>query len=290
MNARQMLIDAGVNPDVIATHVQLALDEDLPGGIDVTSDATIPADHVCTIDFDAREAGVIAGVPVALIVFELVSDGEITVELARRDGDAVAKGDLILTARGRTRDILRAERPALNYLSRLSGIATATNAWVKALEGTHARVRDTRKTTPSLRELEKYAVRCGGGLNHRMSLSDAALIKDNHVAAAGGVVPAFARVREKYPDVDLEIEVDSLDQFAQMLDTDVDLIMIDNFTVDEMREAVALAAGRVKVEASGGLTLKNAHEVGATGVDYIAVGALTHSSPILDIGADYRDE
>lgn len=286
---RELLVAAGLDPSLVERHVRLALEEDLPGGVDVTSDATIPADHTCSIDFDARAAGIVAGVPVALTVFECIAGDSVRIEVMKQDGDAVLPGDVILRAHGATRDILRAERPALNYLSRLSGIATATHAWVQALSGTNARVRDTRKTTPSLRDLEKYAVRCGGGLNHRMSLSDAALIKDNHVAAAGGVREAFARVREKYPNVPLEIEVDSLDQFAQMLDTDVDLIMLDNFSVEQMREAVMMAAGRVSIEASGGLTLANAHEVGETGVDYIAVGALTHSSPILDIGADYRE-
>lgn len=287
--ATDLLIAAGLDPAVVQHHVELALAEDIPGGLDVTSEATIPNSHTATLAFVARQPGVIAGVPVALLVCELVGGSQISAEVHVADGDLVQPGDAVLTVTGRTRDLLRAERPALNYLGRLSGIATATAAWAHALEGTKARVRDTRKTTPSMRTLEKYAVRCGGGLNHRMSLSDAALIKDNHVAAAGGVAPAFALVREAFPDVDLEVEVDSIEQLREMLDAGADLIMLDNFTIEQMRAAVEITAGRSKLEASGGLQLANAREVGMTGVDYIAVGALTHSAPVLDIGADYLE-
>lgn len=171
---------------------------------------------------------------------------------------------------------------------RLSGIATATRAWADALEGTKAKVRDTRKTTPGLRSLEKFAVRCGGGVNHRMSLSDAALVKDNHVVAAGGVAQAFKAVRERFPDVPIEVEVDTLHQLRDVLDAGADLILLDNFTPGECEEAVALVDGRAALEASGRLTLANAKAYADTGVDYLAVGALTHSSPILDIGLDLR--
>jgi len=287
--ATELLIAAGLDPVLVRTHVELALAEDVPGGLDITSVATISETHTATLAFVARQSGVVAGIPVAMLVFELVGGTALTIELEVTDGSRVAPGDTILSVSGRTRDLLRAERPALNYLGRLSGIATATHAWVVALAGTNARVRDTRKTTPSMRALEKYAVRCGGGVNHRMSLSDAALIKDNHVAAAGGVVPAFAAVREQFPDVELEVEVDSLDQLEQMLAAGADLILLDNFTVEELTRAVAMTAGRAKLEASGGLTLTDAASVGATGVDFLAVGALTHSSPVLDIGADYRE-
>lgn len=273
----------------IRDQVRQALAEDLPTGIDVTSVATIPNDHRATIDFVSRRPGVIAGLPVAWVVFEEVSHGSADVSSVIVDGAVVDVGDVVLSVTGSTRDLLTAERTALNFLGHLSGIATTTHEWVRALQGTTARVRDTRKTTPGLRHLEKYAVRCGGGLNHRMSLSDAALVKDNHVAAAGGVTQAFQRVRAEFPDIDLEIEVDSIDQLRDVIDAGADLVLLDNFTPSMMREAVAIAGGAVKLEASGGLTLAQAHEVGETGVDYIAVGGLTHSAPVLDIGADYRE-
>ena len=205
------------------------------------------------------------------------------------DGAVVVSGDVIVSATGPVRDLLLAERTALNLLCHLSGVATLTRRWVDALGDSTTRVRDTRKTTPGLRRLEKYAVRCGGGVNHRMSLSDAALVKDNHVAAAGGVAEAFDRVRRAYPDVPVEVEVDSLEQLDDVLVAGADLVLLDNFTPDQMREAVARTRGRAVLEASGGLTLDVAHEVGRTGVDYVAVGALTHSSPILDVGADLRE-
>jgi len=185
-----------------------------------------------------------------------------------------------------THQLLRAERPALNLLSHLSGIATATQRWVEAVKGTSARIRDTRKTTPGLRYLEKYAVRMGGGVNHRMSLADAALVKDNHVAAAGGVEQAFSAVRAKYPDVPVEVEVDTLEQLDEVLDAGADLVLLDNFMIDHLAEAVRRNGGRARLEASGGLSLDRAAAVASTGVDYLAVGALTHSAPVLDIGAD----
>lgn len=191
--------------------------------------------------------------------------------------------------RSRTRDLLTAERSALNIMCRLSGIATATRRWADVLEGTSAKVRDTRKTTPGLRALEKYAVRCGGGVNHRMSLADAALVKDNHVVAAGGVAQAFKAVREAFPEVPIEVEVDTLEQIGEVLEAGADLILLDNFTVGQTAEAVALVAGRAVLESSGRLTLDTARAYAETGVDYLAVGALTHSSPILDIGLDLRE-
>jgi nicotinate-nucleotide pyrophosphorylase (carboxylating) len=201
----------------------------------------------------------------------------------------VGPGDVVVSATGPTRDLLLGERTALNLLCHLSGIATATRQWVDALGSTTTRVRDTRKTTPGMRRLEKYAVRCGGGVNHRMSLNDAALVKDNHVVAAGGVASAFDRVREAFPGIPVEVEVDSLDQLDEVLDAGADLVLLDNFTPDQMREAVRRTAGRAQLEASGGLTLADAAAVGATGVDFVAVGALTHSAPVLDIGADLRE-
>jgi nicotinate-nucleotide pyrophosphorylase (carboxylating) len=195
-----------------------------------------------------------------------------------------------MSVSGRTRDLLVAERPALNFLCHLSGIATATRAWADALAGTRARVRDTRKTTPGLRALEKYAVRAGGGVNHRMALWDEGLVKDNHVIAAGGVVEAFAAVRARFPELPVEVEVDSLTQLQAVLEAGAELVLLDNFTLDQMREAVGVNAGRARLEASGGLTVAAAAAVAATGVDYVSVGALTHSAPILDIALDLREE
>lgn len=267
--------------------IQVALDEDLADGPDVTSLATIPEGHRSQLDFAARQDGVVAGLEVAARVFEIV--GPIDVALLAQDGDVVTTGQVLLSAVGSTRDLLTAERTALNLLTHLSGVATATAAWVAVLGPDGPRVRDTRKTLPGLRALQKYAVRAGGGVNHRMSLSDAALIKDNHIVAAGGVVQAFNAVREQFPGIALEVEVDSMEQLAEVLDAGADLVLLDNFTPDQMREAVALTAGRAKLEASGGLTLDNAADVADTGVDYVAVGALTHSVKVMDIGADLRE-
>jgi nicotinate-nucleotide pyrophosphorylase (carboxylating) len=287
---RRLLQAAGLPTDDVVDLITRALDEDLAGGVDVTSVATVPADQRARLDLAARKPGVIAGVAPAVAVFDLVGGDDIETRVLRSDGDHVASRDVVVSALGRTRDLLTAERTALNLLCHLSGVATATAAWVQALRGTPARVRDTRKTTPGLRALEKYAVRCGGGVNHRMSLSDAALVKDNHVLAAGGVAQAFDAVRARFPGVPVEVEVDSLDQLDEVLAAGADLVLLDNFTPDQMIAAVAANGGRATLEASGGLTLADAAEVGATGVDYIAVGALTHSAVALDIGADLQTE
>ncbi|MGW0914752.1 carboxylating nicotinate-nucleotide diphosphorylase [Streptomyces sp. NPDC002784] len=284
----QLLIDAGLDPLEIEDIANVAIQEDLDNGVDVTTVATIPEDAVATADFIAREAGVVAGLRVAEAVISVVCTDEFEVERHVEDGDRVEAGQKLLSVTTRTRDLLTAERSALNLLCRLSGIATATRAWADALEGTKARVRDTRKTTPGLRALEKYAVRCGGGVNHRMSLSDAALVKDNHVVAAGGVAQAFKAVREAFPQLPIEVEVDTLHQLRETVDAGADLILLDNFTPGECEEAVALVHGRAALEASGRLTLDNARAYADTGVDYLAVGALTHSAPILDIGLDLR--
>ncbi|MDH6586371.1 nicotinate-nucleotide pyrophosphorylase (carboxylating) [Streptomyces sp. SAI-208] len=285
----QLLADAGLDPVEVEDIANVAIQEDLDHGVDVTTVATIPEDAVATADFVAREAGVVAGLRVAEAVVSVVCEDEFEVERHVEDGDRVEAGQKLLSVTTRTRDLLTAERSALNLLCRLSGIATATRAWADALEGTKARVRDTRKTTPGLRSLEKFAVRCGGGVNHRMSLSDAALVKDNHVVAAGGVAQAFKAVREAFPDVPIEVEVDTLHQLREVVDAGADLILLDNFTPGECEEAVALVHGRAALEASGRLTLANARAYADTGVDYLAVGALTHSSPILDIGLDLRE-
>ncbi|MFJ2864892.1 carboxylating nicotinate-nucleotide diphosphorylase [Kitasatospora sp. NPDC087314] len=284
----ELLEQAGLDPIEVEDIATLALAEDLAGGEDVTSVATVPAEAVATADFTARQAGVVAGLRVAEAVVSLVCEEEFEVERHVQDGDRVEAGQVLLSVRSRTRDLLTAERSALNLLCHLSGIATATRAWADALEGTGAVVRDTRKTTPGLRSLEKFAVRCGGGANHRMALSDAALVKDNHVVAAGGVAEAFRAVKAAYPDLPVEVEVDTLEQIPPVLEAGADLILLDNFPVPQLKEAVELVSGRAKLEASGGLTLATAREVAQTGVDYLAVGALTHSSPILDIGLDLR--
>ncbi|MFD7680714.1 MULTISPECIES: carboxylating nicotinate-nucleotide diphosphorylase [unclassified Streptomyces] len=284
----QLLADAGLDPLEVEDIANVAIQEDLDHGVDVTSVATVSEDAVSTGDFTARDAGVVAGLRVAEAVLSVVCTDEFEVERHVEDGDRVEAGQTLLSVTTRTRDLLTAERSALNILCRLSGIATATRAWADALEGSKARVRDTRKTTPGLRALEKFAVRCGGGVNHRMSLSDAALVKDNHVVAAGGVAQAFKAVREAFPDVPIEVEVDTLDQLREVVDAGADLILLDNFTPAECEKAVGVVEGKALLEASGRLTLENAGAYARTGVDFLAVGALTHSSPILDIGLDLR--
>jgi nicotinate-nucleotide pyrophosphorylase (carboxylating) len=278
---------AGLDPVAVAVLAAAALAEDLAGGIDVTTAATVPAGVRGQAEVVARSAGVVAGLPVAETVFWLASPAD-AVRCTERaaDGDVVAPGQAVLTVTGPISALLTAERTALNLLCHLSGIATLTRRWVDEIAGTGARIRDTRKTTPGLRALEKYAVRCGGGVNHRMSLSDAALIKDNHVAAAGSVSTAFGAVRASAPGLPLEVECDTLDQVAEALAAGADLILLDNFAVPDMAAAVRLTGGRALLEASGGLTLGRARAVAETGVDYLAVGALTHSAPALDFGLD----
>ncbi|HEX3334983.1 MAG TPA: carboxylating nicotinate-nucleotide diphosphorylase [Jatrophihabitans sp.] len=275
-------LDVAAYAEVVAR----ALAEDLGDAGDVTTQATVDAGALALADLVPRQHGVVAGLPVAAYVFETVGQGRVQVEFGSADGAPVTPGEVLATVRGPMRDLLTAERTALNLLGHLSGVATLTRRWVDAVEGTGAKIRDTRKTMPGLRALEKYAVRCGGGVNHRMSLSDAALVKDNHVVAAGGVVAAFERVRAAYPGLRLEIEVDTLEQARAVIDAGADLVLLDNMTPALMREAVAYSAGRARLEASGRLTLDNAREVAETGVDYLAVGALTHSAPVLDIGLD----
>ena len=283
------LVAAGLDPVAVDRLVETALAEDLAGGEDVTTVATVPVDQRATLDLVARQGGVAAGIPVAVAVFEYVNP-TLQVQVMVSDGDRVEPGSVLISITGPTHDLLRAERPALNLLGHLGGIATLTAAWVTAIAGTGAAVRDTRKTTPGMRALEKYAVRCGGGQNHRMSLSDAALVKDNHVLAAGGVAQAFAAVRARYPKLPVEVEVDSLQQLDEVLVAGADLVLLDNFDVEQLRIAVQRTRGRAKLEASGGLSLDVAAAVAETGVDYLVVGALTHSAPVLDIGADLRQE
>lgn len=275
----------GLNVEVINQRVATALAEDAHDG-DLTSKATIAADQSSTAYFTARKSGVVAGVLVAAAVLEHC--GLENYEILINDGQTVNAGDVIIKVAGNTRAILLAERTALNFLSHLSGIATLTAQWVKQMSGTKTQVRDTRKTTPGLRELEKYAVRMGGGTNHRMTLSDGALIKDNHIAAAGSVSAAINNVKKEFPGVAIEVEVDNLEQLKEALATGVDMVLLDNMSIEQTRAAVELAQNsNTKLESSGGLKIENAAAYAATGVDYLAVGALTHSAPVLDIGLDF---
>ncbi|WP_341926988.1 carboxylating nicotinate-nucleotide diphosphorylase [Nocardioides psychrotolerans] len=283
---------AGLDPQALYAGILAALAEDLPeelGGEDVTSLATIAADAHGTGDFAAREPGVVAGLTLAALVFHVVMGDDVVVSDRLADGTPVEPGDVVMRVAGPTRGLLTAERTALNYASHLSGVATATAAWVRALDGTRARVLDTRKTLPGYRALQKYAVRCGGGVNHRFSLADRAMVKDNHVIAAGGVVPAFHAVRTAYPDLRVEVEVTDLDQLHELLEVGCEEILLDNMSTDVMAEAVRITAGRASLEASGGLTIERAREVAETGVDFISVGALTHSVRVFDLGLDLQD-
>jgi nicotinate-nucleotide pyrophosphorylase (carboxylating) len=301
------LLAAGLDPDDTERVVRGALDEDFRYGPDVTSAATAPPGASAVAGVVARQPGVLAGLPVALAVLDaagvpaspdphLLPQSAFTgsvqapamVEPLRNDGDRIDRGTEVLRVTAPLREMLGAERTLLNFVTHLSGVATTTRAWVDAVAGTGCTVRDTRKTTPGLRQLEKYAVRCGGGMNHRMGLGDAALVKDNHVAAAGGIAAAIRAVRATAPDLPLEVECDSLAQVRDALAAGAGLILLDNMGLPDLRAAVALAQPypAVKLEASGGLQLDNARAVADTGVDYIAVGALTHSSPALDLGLD----
>ncbi len=271
---------------LVAELVSRTLAEDLGIAGDLTSDAIFDTDHRAEAWIVARQAGTIAGSDVALAVFTAV-DPTLTPEPQVADGDQVPAGTLLARVAGPTRALLTAERSALNLLGHASGIATATRAVVAAVEGSGTRIVDTRKTTPGLRALEKYAVRCGGGHNHRFGLYDAVMLKDNHVAAAGGIGPAVAAVRARVGHtVHVEVEVDRLDQIAEALDAGADTILLDNLTDDALREAVGMIAGRARTEASGGIAPERAAAVAATGVDVISLGWLTHSAPRLDVALD----
>jgi nicotinate-nucleotide pyrophosphorylase (carboxylating) len=270
-----------------------ALDEDLRYGPDVTTLATVPADTTTTASMATREPGVIAGVEIALLVLdEVIGPGGYRVKHRVDDGARLEAGAAALIVEAPTQGLLTAERTMLNLVCHLSGIATTTAAWVDAVAGTKAKIRDTRKTLPGLRALQKYAVRVGGGVNHRMGLGDAALIKDNHVAAAGSVVAALRAVRAAAPDLPCEVEVDSLEQLDEVLAEDLGdgaLVLLDNFPVWQTQIAAQrrdARAPQTKLESSGGLSLDTAAEYAGTGVDYLAVGALTHSVRVLDIGLD----
>jgi nicotinate-nucleotide pyrophosphorylase (carboxylating) len=269
--------------------IRRALEEDLRYGPDITTRATVPADTVAIASMVPREPGVIAGVEAALLVLDAVLSGGYEVTHQVDDGARLQPGQPLLTVQADTRGLLTAERTMLNLICHLSGIATTTAAWVEAVQGTNAKVRDTRKTLPGLRVLQKYAVRVGGGVNHRLGLGDAALIKDNHVVAAGSVVDALRAVRDLAPDLPCEVEVDSLEQLDEVLVEKPELVLLDNFPVWQTQMAVQRRDARapaVLLESSGGLSLENAADYASTGVDFLAVGALTHSVRVLDIGLD----
>ena len=290
----QQLASQGLDPSYVSAVVKMTIEEDLDGGIDITSVATVPSAQRSVATFGARASGCVAGISIAHAVIDLVCGASANVfEEMCHDGSRVQAGDVLARVEAPTQLLLTAERTALNLLCHLSGVATATAAWVDAVAGTGAIIRDTRKTTPGLRALEKFAVRCGGGQNHRMSLSDAALVTDNHIVAAGGVAEAFAKVREMARDLPIEIEVDTLDKLRVALGAGAHVVLLDNMAPDVVREAVQIAQHHhattghaVLLEASGGLTLATARAMAETGVHFISVGGLTHSSPILDIGLD----
>ncbi|HZO84514.1 MAG TPA: carboxylating nicotinate-nucleotide diphosphorylase [Verrucomicrobiae bacterium] len=278
-------MEAGLrlDPDEIRRAVRAALDEDIGSG-DVTSEATIPETANATAFMVARQRMVVAGIEFAETAFQ---GSKLTRHL--RDGELAAKGAKLLTIQGNARAILAAERVALNFVQRLSGIATLTEQFVEAIAGTRAEILDTRKTTPGWRKFEKYAVRCGGGKNHRLGLYDMVLIKDNHLAAVGGdIARAVQRARTRYPSLQIEVEADTLEQASKAAEAGADIILLDNMTTRDLRKAVDLVKGRCKTEASGGVTLATVRAIAETGVDYISVGALTHSAPAADIGLDFE--
>lgn len=282
------LSEFGISPNEISKLIASALVEDLGGGVDITSTSTIEENANSVANFVARKNGVVAGLYVAAAVLESCNLKEIKV--LANEGAQVKAGQVVIEVRGNTRSILLAERTALNFLTHLSGIATQTKVWVDSISGTSAKIRDTRKTNPGLRTLEKFAVRMGGGINHRMSLSDEGLIKDNHIAAAGDIKLAAQNFKKNFPGKKLEIEIDDLSQLADAIASEADLIMLDNFSLVDCQAAVQQINGAKKIEVSGGITLENVREFAQTGIDYIAIGAITHSAPALDFGLDFVKE
>jgi nicotinate-nucleotide pyrophosphorylase (carboxylating) len=277
---------AFLNPLLIDDAVRRALEEDLGRAGDITTLATIPASATARAVIAARKPGVLAGLPLAAASFRIY-DPSVAFTPAIADGDRLGPGDVVATIEGPARSILSAERVALNFLGRLSGIATLTATYVDRVSGTPARIVCTRKTTPGLRAFEKYAVKCGGGANHRYGLDDAVLIKDNHVAVAGGIRPALRAAKAAVGHlVKIEIEVDTLDQLAEVVEEGADVVLLDNMSPDLLRRAVTLVGGRMRTEASGGVNLDSVAAIAATGVDMISVGALTHSASVLDLGLD----
>lgn len=282
---------AGLDPQAVHAHIALAFDEDLPGGVDDVTSAAMPDMGHAVADFAARELGVVAGLAIAELAFVYALGDIVTISGRVPDGTRVQPGDVVLTVSGPVQGVLTAERTALNFASHLSGVATATSQWVDALAGTRARVLDTRKTLPGWRALQKYAVRCGGGVNHRFSLVDRAMVKDNHAVAAGGVVEAYRAVVDANPGLRVEVEVMDLDELRAVLAAGCTEVLLDNMSTADMAQAVQInrdAGAHATLEASGGLTLDRAREVAETGVDFISVGALTHSVTVFDLGLDFR--
>ncbi|MCL8026192.1 carboxylating nicotinate-nucleotide diphosphorylase [Nocardioides sp. BSK12Z-4] len=288
------IADAGLSPEAVHAHVALAFSEDLPGGAEDATSAAMPPMGTATADLASRQEGVVAGLAIAELAFRYALGPAVEVLARVPDGTRVVPGDVVMTVRGPVAGVLTAERTALNFASHLSGVATATARWVDALEGTGCRVLDTRKTLPGWRDLQKYAVRCGGGVNHRFSLVDRAMVKDNHVVAAGGVVEAYRAVRERDGVIRVEVEVQDLDELRAVLEAGCTEVLLDNMGPDLLRQAVAINAeltgGEATLEASGGLTIERARAVGETGVDFVSSGALTHSVTVLDLGLDFRED
>lgn len=274
---------------LLIERIDSAIAEDFVGNVDVTTAPTIPITQRCIGEFRTRRAGVISGIDVAIVVLDRVCKGGYEIISRISDGNAVGKDVTILKVSALTRELLVAERTALNFLSRLSGISSATRIWAEAVAGTQAKIRDTRKTTPGWRDLEKYAVLCGGGVNHRLNLAESALIKDNHIAAVGGITQAVRAIRSQFPDLLIEVEIDGIDQLEEAITSGVAEVLLDNMTPEQCAQAVAINGGRVKLEASGGITLETVRSYAEAGVDFIAVGAITHSAPILDIGLDISE-
>lgn len=278
-----------IDRQLLIERIDSAIAEDFVGNVDVTTAPTIPITQRCIGEFRTRKAGVISGIDVAIVVLERVCKGGYEIISRISDGNAVGKDVTILKVSALTRELLVAERTALNFLSRLSGISSATRIWAEAVAGTQAKIRDTRKTTPGWRDLEKYAVLCGGGVNHRLNLAESALIKDNHIAAVGGITQAVRAIRSQFPDLLIEVEIDRIDQLEEAITSGVAEVLLDNMTPEQCAQAVAINGGRVKLEASGGITLETVRSYAEAGVDFIAVGAITHSAPILDIGLDISE-
>lgn len=278
-----------IDRQLLIERIDGAIAEDFVGNLDVTTAPTISSTQRCVGEFRTRKSGVVAGIDVAIFVLDRVCKGGFEILSRVSDGNSVGKDVTVLKVAAFTRELLVAERTALNFLSRLSGIATATHIWVEAVSGTKAKIRDTRKTTPGWRDLEKYAVLKGGGVNHRLNLAESALIKDNHIAAVGGITSAVKAIKDQYPNVLIEVEIDHLDQLEEAIAAGADEVLLDNMTPALCQQAVDINQGRVKLEASGGITLETVRQYAQTGVDFIAVGAITHSAPILDIGLDISE-
>lgn len=278
-----------IDRELLIQRIDAAIAEDYVGKVDVTTAPTIPFTQRCIAEFRTRKAGVISGIDVAIVVLDRVCTSGYEILSRVSDGNVVGADVTILKVAANTREMLVAERTALNFLSKLSGISTATHRWVEAIAGTNAKIRDTRKTTPGWRDLEKYAVVRGGGVNHRLNLAESALIKDNHIAAVGGITSAVSAIKRQFPGIHIEVEIDRIDQLEEAISAGVNEVLLDNMAPEQCKEAVRIASGRVKLEASGGITLESVRAYAESGVDFIAVGAITHSAPILDIGLDISE-